>query len=92
MSHLTLYVGFMGCRRCLREVTAMLRDVPGVETVVADAARSTVRLGGTMAATEVLGAFVGSTYVPRLLDGAPPTPTPPPGRGWDPAVGQDDCQ
>lgn len=77
MSHLTLYVGGMGCRRCLREVTGMLRDIPGVETLAADAARSIVRLGGTMAATEILAAFSGSTYVPRLLDDAPPTPPAP---------------
>lgn len=75
MGHMTLYIGGgIGCRRSLREVTAMLRDVPGVETVVADATRSIVRLGGTMAATEVLEAFRGSTYAPRLLDAAPPSP------------------
>ena len=46
MSEMTLYVGGMGCRRCVREVTARLRDVSGVQTVVADSATSTVRLGG----------------------------------------------
>jgi hypothetical protein len=79
MSKMTLYVGGIGSRRCLREVTAMLRDIPGVETVVADLTRSLIRLGGTMAATEVLGAFSGSAYAPRLLDAAPaPPPAPPP--------------
>ena len=38
MSEMTLYVGGMGCRRCVREVTARLRDVPGVQMVVADSA------------------------------------------------------
>ena len=28
MSEMTLFVGGMRCRRCVREVTARLRDVP----------------------------------------------------------------
>jgi hypothetical protein len=72
MSFTTLCVGGMGGRRCLREVTAMLRDIPGVETVVAEAARSFLRLGGTRSATEVLEVLGGSAYAPRLLNAAPP--------------------
>jgi copper chaperone CopZ len=64
MTEMTLYVGGMGCRRCVREVTARLRDVPGVQTVVADSATSTVRLGGSMTVDDVLEAFVGTTYRP----------------------------
>jgi copper chaperone CopZ len=64
----------MGCRRCLREVTALLRDIPGVETVVADATTSRVRLGGTMGAREVLEAFGGSAYAAVLLDTGRPDP------------------
>jgi copper chaperone CopZ len=64
MSEMTLYVGGMGCRRCVREVTARLRDVPGVQMVVADSATSTVRLGGSMTVEDVLDAFVGTTYRP----------------------------
>ncbi|GAA1951125.1 hypothetical protein GCM10009798_08040 [Nocardioides panacihumi] len=66
MRELTLYVGGMGCRRCVREVTARLRDIPGVRTVVADAATSTVRLGGSMTVEDVLDAFTGTTYRPEL--------------------------
>lgn len=62
MRHLQIHVTGMGCRRCVREVTGRLRDVPGVETVVADAARSQVRLTGTMSLADVLGSFVGSKY------------------------------
>ena len=40
MRHIELTVGGMTCRRCVREVTARLRDVPGVEQVSADGARS----------------------------------------------------
>lgn len=72
MRHLCLFVGGMDCRRCVREVTARLRDVPGVETVVADVSRSLVRLSGTMAAADVLAAFAGSGYAVRLLDDPAP--------------------
>jgi copper chaperone CopZ len=67
MSELTLYVGGMGCRRCVREVTARLRDVPGVQTVIADSATSTIRLGGSMVLEDVLDAFTGTTYRPALV-------------------------
>jgi len=67
MSEMTLYVGGMGWRRCVREVTARLRDVPGVQMVVADSATSTVRLGGSMTAADVLDAFVGTTYRPDFV-------------------------
>src|SRR4029079_11199156 len=71
MSEMTLYVGGMGCRRCVREVTARLRDVPGVQMVVADSATSTVRLGGSMTVEDVLDAFVGTTYRTDLVCTAP---------------------
>lgn len=67
MCEMTLYVAGMGCRRCVREVTARLRDVSGVQTVVADSATSTVRLGGSMTVEDVLDAFVGTTYRPDFL-------------------------
>ena len=67
MSEMTLYVGGMGCRPCVREVTARLRDVPGVQMVVADSATSTVRLGGSMTVEDVLDAFVGTTYRPDFV-------------------------
>jgi copper chaperone CopZ len=71
MSQLNLFVGGMGCRRCVREVTALVRDVPGVETVSANAGDCLVRLSGSMQAAAVLAAFAGTTYRPRLDD----TPT-----------------
>jgi copper chaperone CopZ len=67
MNEMTLYVGGMGCRRCVREVTARLRDVTGVQTVVADSATSTVRLGGSMTVEDVLDAFTGTAYRPDLV-------------------------
>ena len=65
---MTLYVGGMRCRRCVREVTARMRDVAGVETVTADAGRSVVRLTGSMTSGDVLGAFTGTTYRAEVLD------------------------
>ena len=69
MSQIRLVVGSMSCRHCVREVTRWLRDVPGVERVVADARTATVELAGTMSVVDVLAVFAGSTYTPHLLDG-----------------------
>lgn len=66
MRDLRLSVDGMGCRRCVREVTSRLRDVPGVSTVAADVSTSTVRLAGSMSDADVLAAFIGTTYVARI--------------------------
>ena len=66
MRQVNLFVGGMGCRRCVREVTARLRDVPGVETVSANPGDCMVRLSGSMQVADVLAAFTGTTYRPRL--------------------------
>lgn len=68
MRDLRLSVSSMTCRHCVREVTAWLRDVPGVETVAADAGTATVVLSGTMRTEDVLAVFAGSSYVPTVLD------------------------
>jgi copper chaperone CopZ len=56
----------MGCRRCVREVTARLRDVPGVTTVAADMSTQTVHLAGSMTDADVLAALAGTTYVAQI--------------------------
>ena len=66
MRQLHLFVGGMSCRRCVREVTARLRDVPGVETVSANPGDCVVRLSGSMQLADVLAAFAGTTYRPQL--------------------------
>ena len=71
MGTMSLFVDGMGCRRCVREVTRRLRDVSGVQTVAVDTCRSVVSLTGTMTADDVLGAFAGLTYRPRLLNDMP---------------------
>lgn len=68
MRTMSLLVAGMRCRSCVREVSAGLRDVAGVETVVADADHSTVRLSGTMKTDDVLRAFDGLRYPVQLLD------------------------
>jgi len=44
MPTIGLMIDGMWCRHCVREVTSRLRDVPGVDTVTADAGRSMVGL------------------------------------------------
>lgn len=69
---LDVYVGEMTCRRCVREVTARLRDVSGVLTVVADAPRSLVHITGSMSTGDVLAALAGTAFTARLVDGLSP--------------------
>ena len=66
----------MSCRRCVREVTARLRDVTGVETVAADAGRSHVRLNGSMTLPDVVRAFAGTTYRPEVVENGVPNDGP----------------
>ena len=75
MAEMTLHVDGMRCRRCVREVTRRLPEVPAVETVVPDAGTATVRLGGAMVLAEVLRAFVGTTYQPTVVANSDGTAT-----------------
>jgi copper chaperone CopZ len=54
---LTLLVPGMTCRHCVRKVTAVLRDVPGVQLVQADLTSSTVVLRGDATVSDVLAAL-----------------------------------
>lgn len=70
MPEVRLSVGeAMGCRHCVRQVTGWLRDVPGVETITADARAGTVVVDGTMEVADVLGVFAGTQYSPQVLPG-----------------------
>ena len=72
---LHLLVGGMGCRRCVREVTARLRDVPGVERVVADASANRVQLTGSMSRADVLAALSTTMFVVRVDADRPTRPS-----------------
>jgi copper chaperone CopZ len=61
MTVVELSVPDLGCRRCIRELTARLRDVPGVETVTVDAVRSRVTLTGSMDPADAHAALAGTT-------------------------------
>jgi copper chaperone CopZ len=67
MRRLDLHVNGMRCRRCVREVTALLRDVPGVETVTADVVRSRVTVTGSMTVARVLHALAASDRDAHLV-------------------------
>lgn len=64
---LVLRVTGMACRHCVREVTALLRDVAGVETVEADATTCRVRLCGSFAVADVLSALQRSGDAVEVL-------------------------
>ena len=69
MGELTLYIDGMGCRACVRDVTARLRDVPGVETVAADHRRSLVVLVGSMSRGDVRAALDGTRFHIDRIEG-----------------------
>ena len=71
MRDLHLVVGGMGCRHCVREVTARLRDVPGVERVAADASTNRILLTGSMSSSDVMLALSETTFVVRVVADRP---------------------
>lgn len=70
MRHIELTVVGMTCRRCVREVTARLRDVPGVTQVTADSSRSVVRVSGSMSESDVHAALAETIDTARVQVGA----------------------
>ena len=74
MRTIGLMVGGMRCRHCVREVTARLRDVPGLDTVTADADRSIEDGGrgpkGLTVMVDLTGDQHGQVHA-RLLDLVP---------------------
>jgi copper chaperone CopZ len=57
MTVIAMHVPDMGCRRCVRLVTARLRDLPGVVTVEADARTAELVLHGDVTEDQVRGAL-----------------------------------
>ena len=69
MSTLTLRVPGMTCRHCVRKVTAVLRDVPGVQLVQADLTTGTVVLHGYPSASDVLAALDRAGFLGTVVSG-----------------------
>lgn len=67
MSELMLYVRGMDCGKRVREVTARLRDVPGVVVLAANASDERVVLTGSMSTVAVLAALAGTPYSVRVV-------------------------
>lgn len=80
MSEVTLQVEPMRCPQCVREVTALLRDVAGVVVVAAAASQERVVLTGSMSADAVLAALAGTSYRARVLTDRDGTEAGQPGR------------
>ena len=62
MTPLTLLAAGMTCRHCVRTVTAALRDVPGVQLILADLTTTTVVLHGDAAVADVLAALESARF------------------------------
>jgi copper chaperone CopZ len=67
MTVIALHVPGMTCRRCVRIVTARLRDLPGVVMVAADAAAEEVTVQGEVSEDQVRAALA---EVSVLVNGA----------------------
>lgn len=66
MPTIELVVDGMRCRRCVRQATALLRDVAGVETVVADSRTSRIIVTGDVTEEAVLAALAHTSFRVRV--------------------------
>ena len=62
MAVIALHVPGMTSRRCVRIVTARLRDLPGVVMVTADAAAAEVTVHGDVSEDRVWAALAGVSF------------------------------
>jgi copper chaperone CopZ len=69
--HLT--VEGMHCRRCVRQATALLRDVPGITTLTADLSTGRITLTGNVTEEAVLQALATTTFIVRITATPPPS-------------------
>jgi copper chaperone CopZ len=76
MSTLSLLVPGMNCRQCVRKVTAVLRDVPGVQLVQADLTTATVVLSGEPTVVDVLAALDEAGFPGTVLPAQKSATTP----------------
>lgn len=76
MSTVALRVPGMTCRHCVRKVTAVLRDVPGVQLVQADLTTATVLLSGEPTVADALAALDEAGFPATVLPAATGAATP----------------
>ena len=77
MRTIHLDVGGMRCRRCVRRATALLRDVPGIATLVADPRTSRITITGDVTERAVLQALASTSFTVRVTAAsAHPDPQP----------------
>ena len=76
MTTLTLLVPGMTCRHCVRKVTAVLRDAPGVQLVRADLTTATVVLSGEATVADVLAALDEAGFPATVLPAPASAATP----------------
>jgi len=76
MTTLTLLVPGMTCRHCVRKVTAVLRDAPGVQLVQADLTTATVVLSGEPTVADVLAALDEAGFPATVLPAPASAATP----------------
>ena len=67
MAAVTVRVPGMTCRPCVRKVTAVLRDLAGVELVQADLTTTTVVVHGEARALDVLQALEAAGFPSTVI-------------------------
>lgn len=70
MRTVTLYVDGMRCRRCVRQATALVRDVAGVDSVMADRSTGLITVRGTMTSDDLLASLKSTDFATRVLQTA----------------------
>lgn len=70
MRTLELIVDGMNCPGCVRQATALLRDVPGIATVRADRRTGRIRIEGDLDDSAVLAALADTDFTVRLVRSA----------------------
>lgn len=77
MRTIRLTVDGMRCRRCVRQATALLRDLEGILTVTADRSTSRITVTGDLTDDDVLEALSGTTFEVRIIHSTPSSGTSP---------------
>lgn len=66
MRTIHLEIANMRCRRCVRQATALLRDLPGVTSVAADKNTGRVTVTGNVVQDSLLAVFQSTSFDVRI--------------------------